>query len=213
MNHYDEEILRLNKKIKQLIWQNEQSEKLFLPQFRHECLIKRQFLLCFILGMSRTSQLEVENKRLSMKVEEMKEITSLTSSLNVKYKLQLDKETEEKDILKDVNDKLKTKLNNLSVKCNEQHQKIKVLETSLKLKTVVKPPLPAVRAMSGISNVAVANVSHNSALFDLQKRYDELDAEHQEALNVIDELEFELGDVIAENGPKPTFNSNRNQEI
>lgn len=27
MNHYDEEVLRLNKKIKQLIWRNEQSEK------------------------------------------------------------------------------------------------------------------------------------------------------------------------------------------
>lgn len=28
MNHYDDEILRLNKKIKQLIWRNEQSEKI-----------------------------------------------------------------------------------------------------------------------------------------------------------------------------------------
>lgn len=31
MNEYDEEILRLNKKIKQLIWSNEQSEKQFMP--------------------------------------------------------------------------------------------------------------------------------------------------------------------------------------
>lgn len=27
MNHHDDEILRLNKKIKQLIWRNEQSEE------------------------------------------------------------------------------------------------------------------------------------------------------------------------------------------
>lgn len=36
MNYNDEEILRLNKKIKQLIWQNEQSEKRLLASVRSQ---------------------------------------------------------------------------------------------------------------------------------------------------------------------------------
>lgn len=64
--------------------------------------------------MSRNSHLEAENKRLSVKLEELKGISSLTSSLNVKYRLQLDKEATEKESFKEVNHRLKLKLNSLT---------------------------------------------------------------------------------------------------
>lgn len=143
--------------------------------------------------MSRNGHLEAENKRLSVKVEEMKEICTLTSTLNVKYKSQLDREQQDKESLKESNHKLKLKLNILSVKCNEMNEKVKVLETSLKRKVLTRVNQPKVQIIKSISEIRRTD---NKSLADLQKRYDELDAEHQEALHVIDELEFELGDVI-----------------
>lgn len=145
--------------------------------------------------MSRSSQLEAENKRLSFKVDEMKEICSSTSSLNVKYKMQLEKESSEKENLLEVNQKLKLKLNSLSVKCNELNHRIKVLECSLKRKNATRLTQPQVRLISSVEDIVITRPKQDEALRELQKRYDELDAEHQESLNVIDELEFELGDV------------------
>lgn len=148
--------------------------------------------------MSRSSQLEVENQRLSMKVDEMKEICTVTSSMNVKYRMQLEKETTEKETLQESNDKLKVKLNSLTAKCNELNQKIKVLESNLQRKNATRTVAqPQVQVIKSIADIIESNPRDRAALDDLQKRFDELDAEHQEALNVIDELEFELGDVIA----------------
>ena len=147
--------------------------------------------------MSRSGQLEAENRRLTFKVDEMKEICSLSSSLNVKYKMQLDKETTDKENLLESNHKLKVKLNSLSVTCNELNERIKVLESSLKLKNATRLSQPQVRVISSVEDIVITRPKQDEALQDLQKRYNELDAEHQEALNVIDELEFELGDVIS----------------
>lgn len=144
-------------------------------------------------GMSRNGHLEAENKRLSVKVEEMKEICTLTSTLNIKYKSQLDREQQDKESLKESNHKLKLKLNNLSVKCNEMNERVRVLETNLKRKVLTRVNQPKVQIIKSISEITRTD---NKSLEKLQKRYDELDAEHQEALQVIDELEFELGDVI-----------------
>lgn len=148
--------------------------------------------------MSRNSHLESENKRLSLKVDEMKEICGLTSSLNVKYKMQLDRETSDKENLKDSNHKLKLKLNQLSAKSNDQSQRIKVLENSLKRKPAIRASQPQVRIIGSVSDIVATDPRKSVVFVDLQTRYDELDAAHQEALNVIDELEFELGDVMSE---------------
>lgn len=140
--------------------------------------------------------MEAENKRLSQKVDELKDICSLTSSLNVKYKLQLEREASEKEALKESNHKLKLKLNNLSAKTNELAHKIKVLESNLRRKPAVRlSSQPQVRVISSISDIIIPDPKSNKAFIDLQKRYDDLEAQHTEALNVIDELEFELGDV------------------
>lgn len=155
--------------------------------------------MVFLVDMSRSSQLEVENKRLSMKVDEMKEICTATSSMNVKYRMQLEKETTEKEELKESNHKLKVKLNNLTTQCNELNQRIKVLESNLSRKNDMRiNAQPQVQVIKSIADIIESNPRDSAALADLQKRFDELDAEHQEALNVIDELEFELGDVIAQ---------------
>lgn len=146
--------------------------------------------------MSRNNQLELENKRLSQKVEEMKEICTLTSTMNVNFKSQLERESVDKGNLKESNQKLKISLNKLSVKCNELNQRVKVLETNLKRKVMTRINQPRVQIIKSASDVVR---SDNQALEDLQKRHDKLDAEHQEALNVIDELEFELGDVMIQN--------------
>lgn len=55
---------------------------------------------------------------------------------------------------------------------------------------------PQVEVVASISDIMRPD---SKALTDLQKRYDELETEHNEALNVIDDLEFELGDVIFTN--------------
>jgi hypothetical protein len=145
--------------------------------------------------MSRSSLLESENKRLSLKVDEMKEICSLTSTLNVRYKTQLDQESSDKAELVEANRKLKLKLNELAARCTELGQKVKVLEASLGRRpaTRLSQP-PPVQMISSIADVIKPSAS-SQALVDLQKRFGELELEHQKALNVIDELEFELGDV------------------
>ncbi|CRL00573.1 CLUMA_CG013833, isoform A [Clunio marinus] len=167
MNSHDEEVLRLNKKIKQLIWQNEQN-------------------------MSRSSQLMSENMRLSMTVEELKQISATSSSLNVKYKLQLEQEINEKEALQEANHRLKSKLNKLAVNCNELNQRVKVLEANLKRKPAIRISQPHVQVVESVSSTIQLD---NAAFIDLQNRFDKLEAEHNEALNVIDELEFELGDI------------------
>lgn len=148
--------------------------------------------------MSRNSHLESENRRLTKTVDEMKDICSLTSSLNVKYKLQLEKETTENEILKESNQKVKLKLNQLSAKCIEQSQRIKILESHLTRHSAVRVAKPIVRIVSSVPEGVVTDPMKSDAFIDLQARYDELDAAHHEALNVIDELEFELGDVMSE---------------
>lgn len=149
--------------------------------------------------MSRSNVLEAENKRLSLKVEEMKEICSLTSTLNVKYKTQLDREAGDKAELIEANHKLKLKLNELTTRCHQLGQKVKLLEANLGRQPASRlSQPPPVRVISSISEVIVSKPSaSNKALVDLQKRFDELEVEHKGALNVIDELEFELGDVSA----------------
>lgn len=133
-----------------------------------------------------------------MQVDEMKEICSTTSTVNVRLRMQLEKETSEKENLKESNHKLKVKLNSLTVICNELNEKIKVLETNLKRKGVTRiVAQPKVQVIKSIADIIDSSPTDSAELSDLQKRFDELDAEHQEALNVIDELEFELGDVIA----------------
>lgn len=147
--------------------------------------------------MSRSGQLEADNKRLSFKVDEMKEICSATSKLNVQYKTQLDKETSDKENLLEANRKLKLKLNSLSIKCNELNQRVKILEDSLQRKNATSMNQPQVRVISSVEDIVITRPKQDEAFRDLKKTYNELEAEHQEALNVIDELEFELGDVIS----------------
>lgn len=156
--------------------------------------------------MSRNSHLESENRRLTKTVDEMKDICSLTSSLNVKYKLQLEKETTENEILKESNQKVKLKLNQLSAKCIEQSQRIKILESHLTRHAAVRVAKPIVRIVSSVPEGVVTDPMKSDAFIDLQARYDELDAAHHEALNVIDELEFELGDVMSEKSHLQTIN-------
>lgn len=157
------------------------------------------FFFHFTLAMSRNSHLEAENKRLSSKVDEMKEICSLTSSLNVKYKVQLDREVTDRRNLQESNQRLKIKLNSLTVKCTELNQKVKVLDAHLRRRPITRiSNQPQVRVISLVSDIRINEPQSSEALKELQKRYDELDVAHQEALNVIDELDFELDDVIIE---------------
>jgi chromosome segregation ATPase len=144
--------------------------------------------------------LEVENKRLSVKVEEMKGICTQTSSLNVKYKMQLETEKEVKEELLEGNTKLKRKVNELATICYEQKEKIKVLESNLR-----RSQTASVRA-SRIPVKIIGNVSEiiqdsdpkmSKEYIDLQQQYAELEKDYQEAAAIIDELEFELDDVRA----------------
>lgn len=189
MDHHSEEILRLNKKIKQLIWQNEQSEKI------RRWLNSTLFSSFSFVDMSRGNQLQVENKRLSMQVDEMKEICSNASSLNVKYRMDLEKETSEKENLREANTKLKLKLNEMAAKCHELTRKMKMLESNLARQSVSQVNQPRVQMIGSVKDIMISEQS-NDKLNDLQKRYDKLEVDHNEALNVIDDLEFELGDVI-----------------
>lgn len=128
----------------------------------------------------------------------MKEICTQTSSINVKYKMQLEREKESKEELVEGNSRLKKKCNELATRCHEQNEKIKVLESNLRRCT-----LASIRA-SRIPVKIIGNVSQiiqksdpktSSEYIDLQQKHDELENDYQEALVVIDELEFELDDV------------------
>lgn len=148
--------------------------------------------------MSRNSQLEVENKRLSVKVEEMKEICTQTSSLNVRYKMQLERETQSREELLEGNAKLKKKVNELGARCFEQNEKIRVLESNLRRSTsaTVRASRVPVTIIGNVSQIIQkSDPKTSSEYIDLEERYAELEKEYQEAMAIIDELEFELDDV------------------
>lgn len=151
--------------------------------------------------MSRSSRLESENKRLSVEVEEMKEACSRSSSLNVKIKMQLEEEKNLKDELMEGNTKLKKKVNDLSTRCFQQNEKIRMLESNLRRSTgtssrASRPPLKVFDKVSEmIQSTQSSDPTKSQSYIDLQRKYDELESEHREALDIIDELEFELGDV------------------
>lgn len=158
------------------------------------------FLSRFLLfpAMSRNSQLDHENKRLSLKVEEMKEICAKTSSMNVKYKMQLDGEKQTKKELFIGNAKLKKKVNELASQCYEQHEKIRVLESNLKRSTSASTSRSSSR-VTIIGNVSQiiqkTDPKTSSEYLNLEARYGELEKEYEHAMAIIDELEFELDDV------------------
>lgn len=153
---------------------------------------------CYFAGMSRSSQLEVENKRLSVKVEEMKEICTQTSSLNVKYKMQLEREKESKEELLEGNSKLKIKANELATRCFELNEKIRVLESNLKRSSSasVRSSRIPVKIIGNVSEIVQQSDPKASPEYiDLESKYADLERDYQEALAVIDELDFELDDV------------------
>jgi chromosome segregation ATPase len=146
--------------------------------------------------MSRNSQLEVENKRLSMEVAEMKEICARTSSMSVKYKMQLDGEKQTKEELLEGNAKLKKKVNELASRCHEQNEKIRVLENNLRRSASASMRNSRVTFIENVSQIIQKTDPKTTREYiDLEQKYDELEKEYQEALSIIDELEFELEDV------------------
>jgi hypothetical protein len=150
--------------------------------------------------MSRSSQLEAENKRLSMKVVEMKEICAQTSTVNVQYKSQLEKEKSLKEELLIGNAKLKNKVIKLSTVCHQQQDVIKVLRSNLRESSdaSVRASRIPVKIIGNASELfETKSPKQSQAYTDLEKKYGELESEYREALAVIDELEFELGDVSA----------------
>lgn len=146
--------------------------------------------------MSRNSRLEVENQRLSMEVEEMKEICAKTSSINVKYKMQLDSEKQTKEELLEGNAKLKKKVNELAARCYEQNEHIRVLENNLRRGASASMRSSRVTIIGNVNEIIQKTDPKTSKEYiDLEERYSELDKQYQEALSIIDELEFELEDV------------------
>ncbi|KAG5676659.1 hypothetical protein PVAND_006477 [Polypedilum vanderplanki] len=144
--------------------------------------------------MSRSSRLESENKRLSMEVETMKEACSRASSQSVKYKMQLEEEKNFKEELMEGNAKLKKKVNDLAAICHQQNEKIKILENNLIRSTSARAS--RVKVIGSITDIIeTADPTKSQQYIDLQTKYDELQIEHREALDIIDELEFELGDI------------------
>lgn len=171
--------------------------KLFINSMKNSFVFLISFIFLYfqLLVMARNSLMDIENRRLSMKVEEMKEICSQTSSINVKYRIQLEKEISEKDETRSANQSLKLKLNKLTAIGNEQNERIKVLETHLHRAMNNRSSLVPVKIIGSISEIVKKDAS-DEAFNDLQQSYDELDVQHREALAMIDDLEFELGDVM-----------------
>ena len=150
--------------------------------------------------MSRSSRFETENKRLSVEVEQMKEVCSRTSAINVKYKQRLEEEKSLKEELFEGNTKLKRKVNDLSSRCFEQNEHIKMLESTLRRATNVsmRASRVPVKLIGNVSEIIQkVDPTTTQPYIDLQKKYNELESQHQEALAIIDELEFELDDVIS----------------
>ena len=86
--------------------------------------------------MTKNVYLETENKKMFLQHDELKELCSKTSALNVTYKTQLDKEIACKEDTMEGNQIMKKKLNNVTAKCLEQKEKIKTLEYSLQRSAV-----------------------------------------------------------------------------
>lgn len=128
----------------------------------------------------------------------MKEICMQTSSINVKYKMQLEREKESKEELMEGNARLKKKVNELATRCFEQNEKIRVLESNLRrsASASVRASRIPVKIIGNVSQIIQRSDPKESREYiDLQNKHDELEKNYQEALVVIDELEFELDDV------------------
>lgn len=146
--------------------------------------------------MLRNKDLERENQRLSMKVDEMKEICSRTSSLNVQFKMQLERQNDTKEELIEGNTKLKKKVNELASQCFKQHERIQVLESNLRRSLSASTRSSQVTIIGNVSEIIQQTDPKTSSEYvDLEEKYGELEKEYQEAMAIIDELEFELDDV------------------
>ncbi|XP_053691800.1 paramyosin [Sabethes cyaneus] len=166
----EEDILRLNRKIKQLISENDALE-------------------------GRLQQLENENQALKEEFVPLQKSYSKATEFCVKYKMELEQQTTVKEQLYAANQKHKEHYSRLLGQYSQQREEVKVLRHSLKsveaTRRVSRVPVEIIGKVSDIGR----NEELEKRCQDLQSRCDRLQQDLTGAYAAIDDLEFELESV------------------
>ncbi|EAT43798.1 AAEL004750-PA [Aedes aegypti] len=170
MERYEEDIYRLNLRIKELISRNDLLE-------------------------SQNEQLAIENQALLVENVHLKAETSSLSQSNVQYKMQLEKEIAQREQLYEANQRHKTRYRALLDRFTEQSEKVKMLEHSLRsaasTKRINHVPVEIIGTISDIGK----KKEYEKRCQELQSRCDELRKDLTGAYAIIDDLEFELESI------------------
>ncbi|XP_055599984.1 paramyosin [Uranotaenia lowii] len=171
MERYEADILRLNRKIKELISQNDILE-------------------------TRNKQLAAENRALRAEVIELSQSNVSMSQLSVRYKGQLEKETCQKELLYDACQKLKAQHRTLMDRYLQECEKAKTMEHHLRsaasIKRISRVPVELIGKVSDVSGNAG---QYEKRCQQLQQRCEELQKDLAGTYTIIDDLEFELESV------------------
>ncbi|XP_055550553.1 rho-associated protein kinase 1 [Wyeomyia smithii] len=170
MDPREEDILRLNRKIKQLISENDALE-------------------------TRLQQLQSENRTLREEVGPLQKSYNKATEYCVKYKIELEQQITTREQLYAANQQHKERYRKLLDLYSQQHEKVKVLQHSLKsvetTRRVSRVPVEIIGKLSDIGK----NEELEKRCQDLQSRCDRLQQDLAGAYAVIDDLEFELESV------------------
>ncbi|XP_062551327.1 uncharacterized protein LOC134216470 [Armigeres subalbatus] len=170
MERYEEDIYRLNLRIKQLISRND------LLETQNEKLTEENDAL-----LAENRQLRSENSSLLQH--------------NVQCKIQLEKETAHREELFEANQKHKDRYRVLVDRLSEQTERVKMLEHNLRsaasTRRINHVPVEIIGKVSDIGK----NKEYEARCQELQSKCDKLTKDLNGAYAIIDDLEFELESI------------------
>ncbi|XP_058455420.1 uncharacterized protein LOC131432879 [Malaya genurostris] len=166
MQQHEEDLLRLNRKIKQLIGRNDYLE-------------------------TRSAELETENQALKMEADQIRNNNRKLSELALQYKMQLEKETSVREQLYVANQKHKERHRMLLDRYSQSAEEAKVLRHSLKsavsTRRITHVPVEIIGTVSDIGK--------SKEWEELKIKCDRLEKDLSGTYAIIDDLEFELESI------------------
>lgn len=149
-------------------------------------------------ALTQNVQLDSDNERLSTALAHSDEQMKRVHHLNVQYKNDLDKLIVDRDQQQKIQHGLKTKLNETMSMCRDQNNEIATLKRSLQTQRAIS--MAPGRAGSQLPQQAVTVDVPDRELEDECKRLraevKQLEDELQESYDLIDDLEFEVEQVM-----------------
>lgn len=199
MQQPEEQIFRLNKRIKELIAIYEKSEYSTSAATLSFCSPPPPSNNANISepALSQNVQLDGENERLRAALAHSDEQLKRVHQLNVQYKHDLDKLIVDRDQQQRIQHGLKTKLNETMSMCRDQNDEIGTLKRSLQAQRAISMAPGRGQPPTAITSI-VPDKELEEECTRLRADVKQLEDELQESYELIDDLEFEVEQVMEE---------------